>query len=187
MPGRSERAKPKQTTSNDHTDSPVSPSQTPSSRATRAKQRIPGSSLSSPEDGPGTETADGPRPAKKARANGGAAGTAVGGSATNPRGVANLTPERLAKKRANDREAQRAIRERTRTQIETLERRIEELTSQQPFQEIQAAIRERDAALEENVEIRKSLQAVLNIIQPLLHNAELSGNGSFTRVDRHVG
>jgi hypothetical protein len=40
------------------------------------------------------------------------------------RGVANLTPDQLAKKRANDREAQRAIRERTKNQIENLERRI---------------------------------------------------------------
>ena len=40
------------------------------------------------------------------------------------RGVANLTPDQLAKKRANDREAQRAIRERTKNTIEQLERKI---------------------------------------------------------------
>ena len=68
------------------------------------------------------------------------------GSATGSRGVANLTPEQLAKKRANDREAQRAIRERTKGQIENLERRIQELTSQQPYQELQNAIRQRDLA-----------------------------------------
>ena len=48
----------------------------------------------------------------------------------------NLTPDQLAKKRANDREAQRAIRERTKGQIEGLERKIQELTSQQPYQEV---------------------------------------------------
>jgi hypothetical protein len=46
------------------------------------------------------------------------------GSSSSSRGVANLTPDQLAKKRANDREAQRAIRERTKNQIENLERRI---------------------------------------------------------------
>ncbi|RAL61740.1 hypothetical protein DID88_002806 [Monilinia fructigena] len=45
------------------------------------------------------------------------------------RGVANLTPEQLAKKRANDREAQRSIRQRTKLQIETLETRIRDLTN----------------------------------------------------------
>lgn len=64
------------------------------------------------------------------------------GSASS-RGVASLTPDQLAKKRANDREAQRAIRERTKAQIETLERRIHDLTSQQPYQELQAVIRQK--------------------------------------------
>ena len=36
-------------------------------------------------------------------------------TSSSSRGVANLTPEQLAKKRANDREAQRAIRERTKS------------------------------------------------------------------------
>ncbi len=40
------------------------------------------------------------------------------------RGVANLTPEQLEKKRANDREAQRAIRERTKNTIGQLETKI---------------------------------------------------------------
>ncbi|KAL9091652.1 MAG: hypothetical protein Q9165_004728 [Trypethelium subeluteriae] len=52
------------------------------------------------------------------------------------RAVSNLTPEQLAKKRANDREAQRAIRERTKNQIELLERRIDELQSQDAYQEL---------------------------------------------------
>ncbi|KAJ9663985.1 hypothetical protein H2198_000488 [Neophaeococcomyces mojaviensis] len=84
------------------------------------------------------------------------------------RGVASLTPDQLAKKRANDREAQRAIRERTKNTIETLERKIHELTSQQPYQELQSIIRQRDAIQAENEEIRRRLASVMSIIQPLM-------------------
>lgn len=80
------------------------------------------------------------------------------------RGVANLTPEQLAKKRANDREAQRAIRERTRHTIESLERRIRELESQQPFQELQRVVQERDRALAECEELKRRLAAVAGIV-----------------------
>ena len=80
------------------------------------------------------------------------------------RGVANLTPEQLAKKRANDREAQRAIRERTKNTIETLEQRIKELEGQQPFQELQRVIQERDRALQECEELRRRLEAVAGIV-----------------------
>src|SRR3954469_19292921 len=45
------------------------------------------------------------------------------------RSVSTLTPSQLARKRANDREAQRAIRARTKEHIERLEREIEELKS----------------------------------------------------------
>ena len=79
------------------------------------------------------------------------------------RGVANLTPEQLMKKRANDREAQRAIRERTRNTIEGLEQRIRELESQQPFQDLQRVVQERDRALAECEELRRRLGAVAGI------------------------
>lgn len=84
------------------------------------------------------------------------------------RGVATLTPDQLAKKRANDRDAQRAIRERTKTQIETLERRIQELTAQQPYQELQEVIRQKDAIQAENHELKRRLTSILHIIQPLV-------------------
>lgn len=45
------------------------------------------------------------------------------------RSVSTLTAAQLERKRANDREAQRAIRQRTKEHIENLERRIAELTS----------------------------------------------------------
>ena len=93
------------------------------------------------------------------------------------RGVANLTPEQLAKKRANDREAQRAIRERTRNTIEGLERRIQELESQQPFQELQKVAQERDRALQECEDLKRRLATVASVVggtnpqqqQPNLH------------------
>ena len=91
------------------------------------------------------------------------------------RGVASLTPEQLAKKRANDREAQRAIRERTKQQIESLERRIQELTSQQPYQELQAVIRQKDAIQAENEEIRRRLASIMSIIQPIVGAQGLTG------------
>ena len=99
------------------------------------------------------------------------------------RGVASLTPDQLAKKRANDREAQRAIRERTKSQIETLEQRIEELTSQQPYQELQNALRQRDAAQAENSEMRRRLATVIGMIQPLV--AEQAA-GEYSTASQHA-
>lgn len=92
------------------------------------------------------------------------------------RGVANLTPDQLAKKRANDREAQRAIRERTRNTIETLEKRIRELESQQPYQELQRMIAERDRALAECEQLKRRLGAVAGIVG----GGHPSLNGEFT-------
>ncbi len=99
-------------------------------------------------------------------------------SSTSGRGVANLTPEQLNKKRANDREAQRAIRERTKGQIESLERKIQELTSQQPYQELQNAMRQKELVEAENEEIKKRLKSVLDIIQPIVGGTGLIGRGS---------
>jgi hypothetical protein len=94
------------------------------------------------------------------------------------RGVANLTPDQLAKKRANDREAQRAIRERTKNQIENLERKIRELTSQQPYQELQHVLRQKELVEAENADIKKRLANVLALIQPVL-----GLNGEFGPID----
>ena len=94
---------------------------------------------------------------------------------TSSRGVANLTPEQLAKKRANDREAQRAIRERTKNTIENLERRIKELESQQPFQELQNVIRLKDAVLAENEDLKRRMQSILALLQPLAGPQGLNG------------
>ncbi|KAK5118844.1 hypothetical protein LTR62_000053 [Meristemomyces frigidus] len=109
------------------------------------------------------------------------------------RGVANLTPEQLSKKRANDREAQRAIRERTRNTIQSLEQRIRELESQQPFQELQRAVAERDSALRECEDLRRRLAGVAQLAgtaaaaavangtqQPQAAQAAASLNGTLT-------
>jgi DNA repair exonuclease SbcCD ATPase subunit len=66
----------------------------------------------------------------------------------------------------------RAIRERTRNQIEALERRIRELTSQQPYQELQHVLRQKEAVEAENIDIKKRLASVLSVIQPLLSHQQ---------------
>lgn len=96
------------------------------------------------------------------------------------RGVANLTPEQLAKKRANDREAQRNIRERTKAQIEGLERTIEQLKSRQPYQELQRVIREKEAVEAENADIKRRLTAVLELIRPMIGNSLDVPDGNIT-------
>ncbi len=87
--------------------------------------------------------------------------------------MANLTPEQLAKKRANDREAQRAIRERTKGQMEHLEKRIKELTDQKPYQELQDVIRLKELVEAQNEDIKRRLMDVMSILQPLCALHEL--------------
>ncbi|KAJ5798941.1 uncharacterized protein N7503_006446 [Penicillium pulvis] len=89
------------------------------------------------------------------------------------RGVANLTPDQLAKKRANDRQAQRAIRERTKTTIEALEQQVRDLSSQKPFLDLQAALQHNERIKVENRELRQGLKAAMEIIQPLLARPEI--------------
>ncbi|KAI1323828.1 hypothetical protein F5Y16DRAFT_382690 [Xylariaceae sp. FL0255] len=99
---------------------------------------------------------------------------------TGSRGVANLTPEQLAKKRANDREAQRAIRERTKNQIEALEARISELTSQQPYQELQKVIRQKEAVEAENEEIKARLASIISMLNPYLSSQQATARANLT-------
>ncbi|CAI7674352.1 unnamed protein product [Penicillium manginii] len=98
-------------------------------------------------------------------------------NSTSSRGVANLTPDQLAKKRANDRQAQRAIRERTKTHIEALEQQVRELASQKPVLDLQAAVQQNERIRLENQELRRSLKTVMDIIQPLLARPEASVTG----------
>lgn len=94
---------------------------------------------------------------------------------TSSRGVANLNPDQLAKKRANDRQAQRAIRERTKTNIEALEQQVRDLSSQKSFLDLQAAIQHNERIRAENRELRQGLKAAMDIIQPLVARAEIPG------------
>jgi hypothetical protein len=70
----------------------------------------------------------------------------------------------------------RAIRERTKAQIETLERRIHELSSQQPYQELQHVLRQKEAIEAENIDIKKRLASVLSMIQPVLGHQQHGQN-----------
>lgn len=99
---------------------------------------------------------------------GSSAGRKRKSNSTSARGVANLTPVQLAKKRANDRQAQRAIRERTKAHIETLEQQVRELSSQKPYQDLQDALRQNEAILAENREMKQRLRTIVDTIQPLV-------------------
>lgn len=126
------------------------------------------------EDSPtptGLNSADAETPASD---NGGPAGRKRKLNSTSARGVANLTPEQLAKKRANDRQAQRAIRERTKTHIDSLEQRVRDLSSQKPFLDLQAALKQNEAIQAENREIKQGLKSIMDIIQPLVGRQDTS-------------
>lgn len=118
-------------------------------------------------DGPGTDTThcNGPTTAGRKRKL----------NSTSSRGVANLTPDQLAKKRANDRQAQRAIRERTKSHIEALEQQVRDLASQKPVLALQAALQHNERIRSENRELRQGLKSVMDIIQPLLARPETTG------------
>lgn len=115
--------------------------------ASPAEAGTPSSAIDQPEDG---------QPNKKRK------------TGPQSRGVANLTPEQLARKRANDREAQRAIRERTKNQIDRLNQRIRDLENQQPYHDLQVVLREKEAVQAENADIRRRLEGAMSIIQPIL-------------------
>lgn len=72
------------------------------------------------------------------------------------RSVASLTPDQLARKRANDREAQRSIRQRTKTHIEELERRIQDLSAEHDEKNIEE-LQRRNAELEEELRQLKEI------------------------------
>ncbi|WYZ41931.1 hypothetical protein EsH8_V_000826 [Colletotrichum jinshuiense] len=76
------------------------------------------------------------------------------------RSVSTLTPSQLARKRANDREAQRAIRARTKEHIERLERELEELKTERTrdqSQTVQELLRKNKALEEELFKLRESV------------------------------
>lgn len=70
-----------------------------------------------------------------------------------------MNAEQLARKRANDREAQRSIRQRTKDHIERLENRIRELTEGQNgnLEEIQQRNAQLERELKELRDLKESL------------------------------
>ncbi|EGU72006.1 hypothetical protein FOPG_18198 [Fusarium oxysporum f. sp. conglutinans race 2 54008] len=75
------------------------------------------------------------------------------------RSVSTLTPVQLARKRANDREAQRAIRARTKEHIERLERELAELKSEQGRdQTVQELLRRNEAIEKELIRLKETMR-----------------------------
>ncbi|KAK0702632.1 hypothetical protein B0T21DRAFT_110848 [Apiosordaria backusii] len=83
------------------------------------------------------------------------------------RSVSTLTPTQLARKRANDREAQRAIRARTKEHIERLERELEEYRTRNGRDETIDQLRMRNNALEREVHtLREELKRCSQLFSP---------------------
>lgn len=76
---------------------------------------------------------------------------------------------------ANDRDSQRAIRERTKHQIESLERRVRELESGEAYQRLEAVVQEREVLRAENEDIKSRLASVLAVVQSILGNHDALG------------
>lgn len=75
------------------------------------------------------------------------------------RSVTTLSAAQLERKRANDREAQRAIRARTKEHIDKLERRLHELTSgSHQNEQLMASVKRNRELEEENAVLRAKLQ-----------------------------
>jgi len=123
------------------------------------KSKIPSSKES--DDGV-IENGDAPssKPGAKRRAS--RAGT---------RSVATLTPEQLARKRANDREAQRSIRQRTRDHIESLEQRIRDLSRDRQDERNIDEIQRRNEELEEEL---KRLKDILHALEEDMGSSPLT-------------
>ncbi|KAI1102081.1 hypothetical protein F4804DRAFT_353987 [Jackrogersella minutella] len=100
------------------------------------------------------------------------------------RSVSSLTPAQLARKRANDREAQRAIRARTKEHIENLEREIEDLRSQQNRDHTIQSLLQKNEALEEEVRQLRGNMGLRNTdtndpYQAVFHNSSPTRPSSF--------
>ncbi|KAH8586770.1 hypothetical protein B0O99DRAFT_695180 [Bisporella sp. PMI_857] len=80
------------------------------------------------------------------------------------RSVTHLTKAQLARKRANDREAQRNIRARTKEHIETLEKRVKELESGGRSSSVERIIQRNEQLEEEVEELRTQLARTQSIL-----------------------
>ncbi|KAL3418096.1 hypothetical protein PVAG01_09811 [Phlyctema vagabunda] len=82
------------------------------------------------------------------------------------RSVTHLSKAQLARKRANDREAQRNIRQRTKEHIETLEKKVKELESLEHGQ--------RDVSIERVLERNRQLEMEIEKLKAKVQGHELS-------------
>lgn len=80
--------------------------------------------------------------------------------------MSSLTPSQLARKRANDREAQRAIRQRTKEHIDRLEFELEELKRHQNRDDTVKDLMRRNKHLEDELERLKDELRRINICNP---------------------
>jgi hypothetical protein len=55
--------------------------------------------------------------------------------------------------------------------LEGLERRIAELESQRPYQDLQATVRQKESIEAENTDIKKVLASIVAMIQPILNDS----------------
>ncbi|KAI1325136.1 hypothetical protein F5Y16DRAFT_411622 [Xylariaceae sp. FL0255] len=113
-----------------------------------------------------------------------------GGKRKGTRSVSTLTPSQLARKRANDREAQRAIRARTKEHIENLEKEIEELRSRHSRDQTVQDLLRRNKGLEEEVRrLRESLgirsTGPTHHYEPSYGSSSQSSFGPATPADYH--
>lgn len=77
--------------------------------------------------------------------------------------VSKLSPAQLARKRANDREAQRALRQRTKEHIAHLERRLDELSRQDTGSELLHTMQQRHLELVEQLKHVRSSMAQMQL------------------------
>ncbi|KAH7112220.1 hypothetical protein B0J13DRAFT_515929 [Dactylonectria estremocensis] len=82
------------------------------------------------------------------------------------RSVSTLTPSQLARKRANDREAQRVTRSRTKEHIERLERELEELRSKQSGDQTVQELFRRNKVLEDELNRLKENMSITMASSP---------------------
>lgn len=95
-------------------------------------------------------------------------------------GIRTLNPAQLEKKRANDREAQRAIRERTKKQIESLEQKIRDLESGEAYRQLQDALKQREAVEAENLELKRRFAQILELARPFNGMLDATSTSSYS-------
>ncbi|KAH7120125.1 hypothetical protein B0J13DRAFT_612841 [Dactylonectria estremocensis] len=92
------------------------------------------------------------------------------------RRVSTLTPSQLARKRANDREAQRALRARTKEHIDRLERELEDLKSKQIRDQTVQELLRRNKALED--ELSRLNENIGVSLTPVYDDSLSTGSGA---------